>query len=164
VRAEVPAIDERRHAHRHDDPRRSALEQLGARAALAADADREPRPRDLLEEAFEKRRHVAEPEREDQHQVLGPGDVLLRLGENRRQRAGVPVALAAQEREVQPCNVEQANLARRCRRGATVAVGQGVAEALAGRIGMALDDEDARGCHAVGGRRWHHGAVLQAPV
>jgi hypothetical protein len=45
--------------------------------------------------------------------VLRPGDVALRLREGRRQRARVPLALAAQEREVEPGDVEPADLVRR---------------------------------------------------
>ena len=45
--------------------------------ALAGFASDQVGLQHALEEALQQRRHVAEPERIDKHQVLGPFDVLL---------------------------------------------------------------------------------------
>ena len=72
-----------------------------AERVAAFRAEREAGPRHLLEEALQQRRHVAQPERKEQHQVLRPGDVVLRRLQRRRQRAVLPLLLAAQQREVE---------------------------------------------------------------
>ena len=83
------------------------------------------------------------------------------VASTRRQRTGVPFALAAQQREVEPGDVDPADLVGRCGRAAVVAVGEGVAEVATGRVGMALDDEDARSCHGSSVAA-HDGAVVSA--
>ena len=131
VRAEVPAVEQRRHSHRHDDARRASAAATSRRPSRGGSPTAKPGPRDLLEESLDQRRHVAEPERKDQDQVVGPGDVALRRGERRGQGAGVPLLLASQEREVEPRDVDPAHLVA-CRAGtAAVAVSERVAEVIA---------------------------------
>jgi hypothetical protein len=52
---------------------------------------RETRSRHLLEKPLEQRRHVAEPKRKEQHEVLGPSDVGLGLTQRSRQIAFFPL-------------------------------------------------------------------------
>lgn len=50
----------------------------------------------LFEETLEQRGHVAQPKREEQHQVLGPLDRILCGDQSRRQSIQLPFELAAQ--------------------------------------------------------------------
>ena len=99
VRLEVPAIDQRRHAHRHHDAGRAAAEQFATLAAGTRRGECEARAGDLLEEALEQRRHVAEPQREEHDDVLRPGDRLLCFDKRRRGGLAIPVNLRAQQRK-----------------------------------------------------------------
>ena len=72
VGAEIPAVDQRRHAHRDHQARRAAVEPLLANGLRRRRVEREARPRHLLQKALQQRRHVAQPERKEQHEVLRP--------------------------------------------------------------------------------------------
>jgi hypothetical protein len=98
-------------------------------------ADREAGPRDLLEEGLDQRRHVAEPERKDQYEVVCPGDVLLHRRERGGNGAGVPLLLAAQERKVELRHLDPTHVVHRRPRAGLVAIAQGMAEVIAAAIG-----------------------------
>src|SRR5690606_35124195 len=59
--------------------------------------------------------------------------------------ARLPVRARAQHREVQPGDVEAADLVPARPRALGVGIGQRVAEAAAGGVGMSLDDDDVHG-------------------
>src|SRR5450631_3601635 len=63
VRAEVPAVEPARYAHRHYDARRFAFEDAPARPVVAALDRQQVGLQHALDEALHERRHVAAPER-----------------------------------------------------------------------------------------------------
>ena len=123
--------------------RGAALEQLARHARASGLADGEARPQSLLEKALEERRHVAQPEREEDHQVLAPGDRLLRCADRRHGLPILPFVGAAQQRETEPPHIDRVELVARVVRVSRVGVAERVAEVAAARIGMALDDSDS---------------------
>jgi hypothetical protein len=67
---------------------------------------REPGASHLLQKSLEQRRHVAEPEREKDHHMLRPGDVVLRRLQRGRQLLRVPGVGAAQHREIERTHLD----------------------------------------------------------
>jgi len=149
VRAEVVAVHQRRHAHRHHQARRAPLQQLGLERVLGVAREREARPGHLLEKALQQRRHAAEPQRKEEHEVIRPLDRLLRRCQRAGHRLVRPGLLAAQQREVELRDVDLAHRVAGNARRAAVGVRERMAEVATGRIGVALDQQ-----HAGGGHRW----------
>jgi hypothetical protein len=63
-------------------------------------------PSHPLQKCLEQRRHVAEPEREKDHHMLRPGDVVLRRLQRVGQRLHVPGVGAAQHREIERTHID----------------------------------------------------------
>src|SRR5205807_4760292 len=83
VGEKIPAVKPGRHSNCDDDACRLAGEQPRPWPRVLA-RDGKARPEHLLEKALQHRRHGAEPERVDDHQVVGPADSLLALTDRRR--------------------------------------------------------------------------------
>ena len=96
VRAEIPAIERRRHPHGHDHARRAAGQPLFPQRIVAFTHESETRAGHLLKKSLEQCRHAPEPEWKEKHQVLGPLDGRLRIYQIGRHRAVFPFVLAVQ--------------------------------------------------------------------
>lgn len=79
-----PSIDEAWHTHGHDQTCRLSLQWSRGRVRRAG-RECEIRSRDLFKKNLQIGRHVAEPERIDDHQMIGPFDCVLRFPELRRE-------------------------------------------------------------------------------
>jgi hypothetical protein len=141
VRPEVPAVDQRRHAHRHDGAGGAALEQRLPSATVRA--VREPGAERLLEDALQQGWHHPQPQRIYDHQMLCPPDRLLRRGDGRRRRSLLKISQGPQQRKLQLCNLDAFDLQPESFRAGRIGVGKRVAEPITCRIGVALDDGDA---------------------
>ena len=119
------------------------MEQTLAEAALPGARESRPRPHHLLQEGLEQRRHGAEPEREDEDEVLGPGNRLGRLPQGFGKRAVLELPAAAEQRKVQPGDVETAHRVPGRLGAAGIGIGQRPAEARRVGIWVADDDQDA---------------------
>jgi hypothetical protein len=91
---------------------------------------------------LKQRRQRAEPEREDDHEVVGVAHRLARGGEVGLERLHGREAFVQHRVEAHAARHEQRNLVPRLLRAAAVALAQGLAERA--RAGMADDDADAR--------------------
>jgi hypothetical protein len=99
VGSEVPPVDQRRHPHRDDDPRRPAREQRSGKAVLAV-LEGDARAHHLFEKRLQKSRHRAMPKREDDNQVLRRHDPVARPDQRLRPITPLELLLGAQDREV----------------------------------------------------------------
>ena len=90
---------------------------------------------------------ATQPQRKEQHQMLGPQNVGLHTHQCRRNRAVVPFRLTAQDRKIQLRHIHPPNGMSSIDRTGGIGVFQGVAEMPGIRIGVALDDENASGGH-----------------
>ena len=101
------------------------------------------RPQHLLEKALQHGRHVAEPERVEDDEVLRPLHCLLRLRNRCGRRRRLPFLRAAQQRQLEASNIDDARFVPGLARRALVGAGERVHEMPARRIGMALQNGDA---------------------
>jgi hypothetical protein len=105
----------------------------------------QPRPgtQHLFQERLDEGRHVAEPEREEQHQVLAPADGLLCRRQRGGEGSGFPLLLAAQQRDLQNRQVDQAHLMTLGLSALAVVIGQGMTQVRLAGIGVSLQDQDS---------------------
>lgn len=95
----------------------------------------------MFEEAFQQGRHVAEPEREEEHQVLAPGDVLLRLAQALGQGFLFPGLLAAQQRKLEAGDIDGAHFMSAFPRAVPIGIGERVTQVRSMDVGVTLDQE-----------------------
>ncbi len=141
------AIQRGRHAHGHDDARAASTQRTLAQRRTFAGAEGKAGAGDLFQVALEQRRHVAEPQREEQHDVVGPLQRRLRRQQRIGQRAVLPVVLAAQQREFEPGHRDALHPMSGGLRGLGVGILQRMTEMVGGGVGVALDQQDLTGGH-----------------
>ena len=127
---------------------RAARQALLAEAAVAVVVEGEARARHLLQEALQQRRHVAQPQREEHHQVLRPFDALLCRQQAGGQRALFPFGGAAQQREIELRHIDAPDIVLAFGSAIGIGLRQRMAQVTTLRIGMTLDDENAFAAHA----------------
>lgn len=144
VSEEIPAIDPGWHAHGHNNTRRPSGEELCPHLA-GIGRDRKAWAKNLFQEGFQQRRHGAEPKRINDHQVSGPGDVLLCCCQRIAGGSMLPVGLTAKKRHIHFRNSNTLYCMAGFSRAACIGARQSVAVAVGIRIRMAVDDRDAFG-------------------
>lgn len=151
--AESGAVEKCRHSHRHDHACGFAFEQLLRKTVLSAIIHRKAGPERLLDECLEKRGHRAVPKRKEEHEVIGPGDVFLRLAQRFGRRRAVEVFGYAQHRHVRVREIYAAHLTA-CRACCPdVTVGERVNQARFGRIRMSVHNGNVSHARRVGRSR-----------
>jgi hypothetical protein len=99
--------------------------------------------RHLLQKPLEHGRHVAEPERKEQHQVLRPGDVVLGRLQRRGQGTVVPLVLTSEQREIELGHIHLAQFVTGVPCTLRIGVGQRVEKASGARLRVSIDEQDA---------------------
>ena len=149
VGAEVPAVDERGHAHGDDEARRPALEVLTRESRSADRRRRKPGRSACSRKPFSTAGMSPSHSGKITTRWLARSDGLLRRRDVRRRRAGLEFSLRAQQAESERRDVEAsyfvaARVAPRRRRRRR----PGHGTAPCGGIGVAVQDQDLARHHA----------------
>src|SRR5271166_87150 len=140
MRAEIPAIDQERHTHRHDNSRALALQRPPPRSS--AEFEREARTKHLFEKCLPYRGQRFQPERIHDAQMIRLANRLLRRFQHLWQRAILELLLGLQPGKSQPGHLDGCRVVARLPRSLRVGFSKRVAEMAARDIGMALDDHE----------------------
>jgi hypothetical protein len=133
----------RRHAHGDHHARRAVPQRLFAEGVLLVAVEGKARPRHLFQKSLEQGRHVPQPEREEQHHVLAPGDVRLRGLQAGGQFAFFPLGGAAQQRKFEFGHADAVHGVPGQGRALGVGIGQQAVQALGPGVGVAFDQQNA---------------------
>ena len=136
-----------------DDARRLPREQFLRHPAGFLIFEGKARPQKLFEKSFQQRRHRSQPERIDDHQMIGPGHHLLRARDRLRRPALLKLFFGPQERELERRHLDPHHVMSAVLGSLRILIGERMAEMPRRRVGMALNDGDvpghgtpARGC------------------
>ena len=98
--SEIPSVNQRRHPHRDDEPRRAPCEQPSWETALSI-FEGDTGTHYLFDERLEESGHRSVPERKKDCEVLRRNDVLLRFNQALGQMTVLEILLRAQYREIE---------------------------------------------------------------
>lgn len=141
MRTVEPPVRQGRHPHGDHQAGAASAQQSRPQGVARRRVDRETGARDLLQETLQHRRHVAEPERVDEDQVLRPGNRLLRGHDGRRCRT-LPFFLAGQQRQVQQRRRDDLDDVAGAARALEIGALKRMAQVLVRAVGMPLHDQD----------------------
>jgi hypothetical protein len=139
--SEIPSVNQRRHAHRDDEPRRASGEQPSWDTALSI-FERNTGTHDLFDERFEESGHRSVPERKKDCEMLRRNDGLLRFNEALWQMTVRKILLSAQHREVEARYLNPHYIMSAGRGTFCIGISECITEAITARIGMTLDNYD----------------------
>src|SRR5579859_6608531 len=138
--AEIPTVNENRHAHGHDNTRALALER--APPGAAAKHERKARTKHLLEKCLEDGRKRSQPQRVDDQQMIRLADSVLRRPQQIGQRIRLEVLLRAEPGKAESGNIYTMHGVARRQRPFGTSISQRVTKMTASGIRVPLDDGD----------------------